>query len=306
MTGKKKLDLVRSLEAGRQAGADLARRRNPTEMTGPTVPSEIEHQLAEAERKSGGPLWEREWSATTLRSVRRSLGPEALEALTPRLEALKAKLQAADEEELGELKARLRSGELRPDAFREELQGRPSYEWDALTQRLFAVDDVPDRETERLPGMVHYLPSPMEAILQIVDLLRPDDVFYDIGSGLGLVTMLVAWLSEARVKGVELEPAYHRHAVRLAERFGFEVTYLLGDAREVDYSDGTVFYLYDTFRGRILQEMIGVLQGQAADRPIRVISRGESTPVFEQVDWLEKTGDRPSKLTLFMSSPSSS
>lgn len=302
MTGrKKKLDLRRSLEAGRRTGADLARRRNPTEMSGSIVPSELQLQLEEAERKSEGALWEREWASTTIRSLQRSLGPEALAELSPRLEALEAKLDQADEAELGGLKSKLRSGSLTPADFRAELERRPSYEWDALARRLFAAHHVPRAEKERQPGMVHYLPSPMDAILQIVGLLRPDDVFYDIGSGLGLVTMLVAWLSNARVKGVELEPAYHRHAVEAAERFAIDVTYLLGDARRIDYSDGTVFYLYDTFRGEILQEMIALLRTHAASRPIRILSRGESTPVFEGVDWLVKVADRPSRLTLFES-----
>src|SRR5687767_89885 len=108
--------------------------------------------------------------------------------------------------------------------------------------------------------MVHYLPSPLDAVLAIAKLLAPEDVLYDIGPGLGLVTMLVAWLSGAKAKGVEYEPAYHRRAVELAELLRIPAEYIRSDAREVDYSDGTVFYLYDTFRGPILDGMLAVLE----------------------------------------------
>jgi SAM-dependent methyltransferase len=153
------------------------------------------------------------------------------------------------------------------------------------------VQRVPERETERPAGMVHYLPSSVRTTLALARLLAPDDVFFDVGSGLGLVTLLVAWVSGARAVGLEYEPTYHRMAVERATQLGIpRVRFELGDARAADLSEGTVFYVYDTFRGAILDDMIARLEAEAARRPIRVISRGHSTPTFDATAWLERTG----------------
>ncbi len=296
---KRKKNLMRFVQAGRRTGLDLRQRRNPVEMGGSTAPSEIERVLGEAEAKVDGTLWERDWASTALRSVERSLDGAALEALHPRIDRIAKRLDEADEREIGPLRGALAAGTFGAKDFLAALDDCPPYQWDAFTRRLLLVHHVPVRETERPPMMVHYLPSPLDAILAIAEILSPEDVFYDIGSGLGLVTMLVAWISGARAKGVEYEPAYHRRAVELAEQLRMpRVEYIQSDARAVDYADGTVFYVYDTFRGPILEEMIEVLSHQRA-RGIRVVSRGKSTPVFEQVSWLRKRGELESQLTLF-------
>ena len=51
---------------------------------------------------------------------------------------------------------------------------------------------------------------------------NPDDVLFDLGAGLGKVTLSTAWLSEARAKGVEMEPAYAREAEARARELRFE------------------------------------------------------------------------------------
>ena len=74
-----------------------------------------------------------------------------------------------------------------------------------------------------------------------------------------------------------------------------------GDARDVDYSDGTVFYVYDTFRDTILEDMIAVLKAEAEKRTILVCSRGMSSPVFARTPWLERAQTRPVGLEVFRS-----
>jgi hypothetical protein len=301
----RKKSLMDFVAAGRRTGSDLAKQRNPVEMAPLVTREEVQRMLAEAEEKMNGPLWEREFAATAIRSLDRAIDQDpSLALFRPRVDAIRTRTDALDDVEFAPLQEAIRSGKLGPEQFRAELQSRPPYQWDAFARRLLAVQHIPQRETERPAMMVHYLPSPLEAILEIAALLRPEDVFYDIGSGLGLVTMLTAWLSGAKAKGVEYEPAYHRRAVELANDLNMpRVEYICSDARAVDYSDGTVFYLYDTFRGPILDEMIEVLEKQAA-RGIRLVSRGKSTPIFEAVSWMERVAELPSSLTLFRSRPS--
>lgn len=298
-------DLARALASGRQKGALLAAWGNPT-LTAPDARRrELESQLAEAERRfaQSAALWTREWAATTVRAVRRALGPDDAE-LIARAEALDVALEAKDNEELGPLREALRAGRYGPEDYRRDLARLPSYAWDAFTQRLFELHRVPERLTERPAGMVHYVPSSLRVIFGIVELLGPEDVFYDIGSGLGLVTLLVAWLSPARAVGVEYEPAYHEIAVARAEALRIpRLDYVHADARYAGYDDGTVFYVYDTFRDTILEDMIRVLRAQAERRTIRVLSRGHSTPVFDQVPWLLGQPTANGELMLYTSLP---
>lgn len=298
MTERRKKDLLRFLEAGGGIGADLLRRRNPTEMAASRSRAEAEGTLAEAAAKASGTLWQREWAATTLRALEKSSDAEDIAALADRIADIRATLRARDDLEIGPFRDRLRARAFPRDAFLAELGRRPAYEWDPFVQRLLDVDAIPARTTERPAGMVHYLPSPMDAVLALSETIAESDVFSDIGSGLGLVTMLVAWLSGARCRGVEIEPAYHERALELRDAFGFDVEYVCADARTVDYSDTTAFYLYDTFRGDILDDMIGVLAKEARARTIRVVSRGESNRVLEQVPWLSKVAELPSKLVM--------
>jgi hypothetical protein len=298
VTKKRLLDFV---QAGKRTGADLVKKRNPVEMPHTVAPQEIEATLAEAEAKADGTLWEREWAAVAARTLWRQLDEDA--SLSPygaRLRELGLRLEANDEREFAPLRRAIAEGTFRPDDFRASLEVQPPYQWDAYTRRLFGVHLVPARETDRPAMMVCYLPSPLDAILAIAKLLTPADVFYDIGSGLGLVTMMTAWISGAKAKGVEYEPAYHRRAEELARDLRLPVEHIRADARHVDYSDGTVFYLYDTFRGPILDDMLALLS-QQKHRAIRIVSRGKSTPVLEATSWLKKIGELDSGLSLFQS-----
>ncbi len=297
-------DLLRALGAGRGQGSLLAARGNPT--LGPAFAprAEVEAALGEVEAALGaGPdLWTREWCATQIRAALRLAPGDA--AVTARGDALLARLLALDEPEFEPLRDRVARGEYGPAALLADLEARPAYLWDPFVQRLLGVQRVPERETERPSGMVHYLPSSVRTTLALARRLDPGDVFFDVGSGLGLVTLLVAWISGARAVGLEYEPTYHRLAVARAERLRIpRVRFELGDARHADLSEGTVFYVYDTFRGQILDDMITRLEAEARERTIRVISRGHSTPVFDGVAWLAREAPAEEGFVVYRSRP---
>src|SRR5206468_2904352 len=113
----------------------------------------------------------------------------------------------------------------------------------------------PDATRGSDPEMVHYEPTPARVILDLVDHagLRADDVLYDLGSGLGQVVILVNLLTGIPTRGVECQSALCAAARGYAEGLGlWDVAFVEADARAVDFADGTMFYLFTPFRGRML------------------------------------------------------
>jgi SAM-dependent methyltransferase len=188
--------------------------------------------------------------------------------------------------------------------------GLAHYDYDALdvlVSGLMRSDSAPGVKEPRDAEMIHLEPTPARVILELTDRvpLRPGDVFYDLGSGLGRVAILVHLLTGVRARGVEVDPAYCAHATRTAREFGLTgVSFLQGDARDADYAGGTVFYLFSPFKGHMLQQVLSRLQCEASLRPLRVCSYGPCTPVIARQSWLISTDDNADhefKLALFRS-----
>jgi Histone methylation protein DOT1 len=137
--------------------------------------------------------------------------------------------------------------------------------------------------------MVHYEPSPARVVLDLIDHagLRPDDVLYDLGSGLGYAVILVRLAGGIAARGVELQQSYNDVARRCASDLGLtSVDVITADVRDADLSDGTVFYLFTPFRGQIMRDMLDHLRTLAAKRPITVCTYGSCTRVVAAESWL--------------------
>jgi SAM-dependent methyltransferase len=118
-------------------------------------------------------------------------------------------------------------------------------------------------------------------------------VFYDLGSGLGRVALLAGLLTNAQVRGIEFEPAYCAYAQERAHNLNLSrVTFRNGDAREADYTDGTFFFLYTPFIGRVLQAVLARLETEARTRPITIAAYGACTRDVAQQPWLQPTVQR--------------
>lgn len=102
--------------------------------------------------------------------------------------------------------------------------------------------------------------------------LTERDVFIDLGSGLGRVCIVVALSTAARVRGIEVQHALVERARADAARAGVAVQFVEGDVREVDLSEGTVFFLYVPFTGPALGRVLERLS--AIDHPIVVCALG--------------------------------
>ncbi|HTV85367.1 MAG TPA: class I SAM-dependent methyltransferase [Dyella sp.] len=141
------------------------------------------------------------------------------------------------------------------------------------------------------PGaeMVRYQPTPARHIFDFIQRaqLGERDVLIDMGAGLGHVSLLSAICTSARCVGVEVERAYidcARHAARALNLR--RVRFVHADARSIDLSSGTVFYLFTPFTGSILRQVLGMLEREAVTRAIRVCTLGPCTAVVAALPWL--------------------
>jgi hypothetical protein len=225
-----------------------------------------------------------------------------LSFLRKQASALKAQLQAADERLFGRLREGIRKGRYTPESLRAQLVayiGPAAASWpnaatsydslDVLTNGLFPEPPELVESVAHEPEMVYYQKTPARVILELAAKITPQDVFYDLGSGLGQVPLLVHLLSGATTTGVEIEPGYCQHAQVCADSLGLtRVHFLCADARTVGYAVGTVFYLFTPFTGSILQQVLEQLRQLAQQKPLRIFSYGPSTEALVQQQWLQR------------------
>lgn len=163
---------------------------------------------------------------------------------------------------------------------------------DELIGGVFRFEEPEDEYILRDPEKSFYQPTPGRQIFNLIELtaLTSNDVFVDIGSGLGHVPMMVSICTESRSLGIELEAAYVERAQQCAQGLNLtQVTFIQQDAREADLSTGTVFYLYTPFRGSTLSAVLKRLKREAAVRHIRVCCYGPCTSVVAEESWLAAT-----------------
>jgi hypothetical protein len=124
----------------------------------------------------------------------------------------------------------------------------------------------------------HLIGYHASGVAQIVRMLievpvSGDDVFVDLGAGLGKVVMLTRLLTGATARGIELQAGLAAGARDAASGCGVNgVSFADGDARHGDIEDGTVFFLYAPFVGPVLAEVLLRLRAIACRRAIVVCS----------------------------------
>jgi Histone methylation protein DOT1 len=149
---------------------------------------------------------------------------------------------------------------------------------DALVADVLGVGALrDDNAAETLPEMIPYQPTPARIVLELVKRtnLGPGDIFVDIGSGLGIVSILVSLLSAAPAIGIEIDPSYCQYAKARARHVkASHVSFICQDARRADLSIGTVFYMYTPFRGAMLEQVLERLHAEGCRRTIRLVTYG--------------------------------
>jgi hypothetical protein len=165
------------------------------------------------------------------------------------------------------------------------------FDWrDELLSGVLQLREPSEPNLQLSPEMVFYQPTPVRHILHLIAAigLAEDDVFVDLGSGLGHVPLLVSMVTGARSLGIEVEAAYVSSARDCAQRLQLKrVQFIPQDAREADLSGGTVFYLYSPFRGSILTDVLSALRMEGARRSIKICSLGPCTRTVANERWLK-------------------
>jgi len=153
--------------------------------------------------------------------------------------------------------------------------------------------------------MVFYQPTPARHIFDLFNrtALTEHDVLIDLGSGLGHVPLLTCICTRARCVGVEIEPVYVDSAKQCAETLNLKgVTFIQQDARAANLKEGTIFYLYTPFAGKMLRAVLDSLRCEGANRDIRVSTLGPCTLTVANEDWLEAVGPaRTDRISIFRS-----
>ncbi|NID15840.1 hypothetical protein [Luteibacter yeojuensis] len=223
------------------------------------------------------------------------------EALHARAIGLLDAMEAIDGEGFAAIRAAIRAGEGRMalDAWLDV--GIPTGQhYDVLDHVLAGVLAIEEPDVARPappPDMVFYQPTPARHIIDGVNRARiaADDVVMDLGAGLGHVPILVNVLTGARTSGVEREPGYVARAMEAARGLGLrDVNIAVGDARDADLSDASVFYLFTPFVGTVLRDVVAKIEREARRRPVRVVSLGPCTRTFARMGWLGSDDADPS------------
>lgn len=221
--------------------------------------------------------------------------------LPQRAEALRIQLEAANSELYESVRSEIiRSG--RPSGLLQWLRSLASHNpsqgclpglgfdyRDELVSGVLRLPEPGEPNRQLSAEMVPYQPTPVRHILQLIAAaaVTEDDVFVDLGAGLGHVPLLVSMVTGARSFGVELQAAYVASAQECAQSLHLgRVQFTAQDAREADLSRGTVFYLYSPFKGSILGEVLSALRKESMRRPLKICSLGPCTHRILNETWL--------------------
>ena len=122
----------------------------------------------------------------------------------------------------------------------------------------------------------------------------PEDVFYDIGCGMGRILCVMARHPLRKCIGVELsEPLCQiarRNAAKLRGRKA-PIEIVCGDATTADLGDGTIYFMFNPFGAESLRDTLENLRNSLLrkPRPVRLVYYNSTFEhEFESVGWLEK------------------
>ncbi|HET9959030.1 MAG TPA: hypothetical protein VFQ61_31280 [Polyangiaceae bacterium] len=194
------------------------------------------------------------------------------------------------------VRRQLGSGRADPTAFRAALRSIPEAERDAWVDLVLELGDLPADSPELPRGCVPYLPCSVNTLLRMIELadVRCDDVFVDIGCGIGRATAVTHLLTGATAIGLEIQSALAGAARELAWRLNApRLTVVEGDAAKLacELASGSVFFLYCPFSGERLDRVIDDIGSAAKSREVRVCSVDLPIPARPWLTPVSVSGD---------------
>ena len=150
--------------------------------------------------------------------------------------------------------------------------------------------------------MLYYQKTPARIVFEMADCCEDneEDIFLDIGSGLGQLVILMQLLTGIKSTGVEFEPSYCEYANVCAAALGLtETRFINENALVTDYSKATIIFLYTPFVGAMMQQVLELLRQESLKRTFRVFTYGSCSDVVAKQGWLQWTkGDYANSDTL--------
>ncbi|MFA5926624.1 MAG: class I SAM-dependent methyltransferase [Patescibacteria group bacterium] len=136
-----------------------------------------------------------------------------------------------------------------------------------------------------------YQGTPYGYIRELLQVTKPgsDDIFYDLGSGYGRLPLYGAITTEAKYIGVEIVAERIRMCQQIKSRFKLSnVEFIQDNVLNVDYADGTIFFLFNPFAEPTLERVGRELEQIAKRKKITIATwGGNSDDYFWQQSWLE-------------------
>ena len=237
--------------------------------------------------------------------------PDQLSLVHARTEKVRSELEEIDKKLFQQLREGIRRGRYRGTAFNRMVRKYVDFKingkdhkvdrschgqetgydnLDAFINGLSLFRPMPEQTKALEPEMVYYQKTPARIVFELVEKAHfgKGDVFFDLGSGLGQVAILVNLLAEITARGIEFEPAFSDYARNCAAELNLSnVTFINVDARAADFSEGTIFFMYTPFQGEILQAVLAALRKESLRRKIKVITYGPCTAQVALQNWLE-------------------
>lgn len=128
--------------------------------------------------------------------------------------------------------------------------------------------------------------------------LGPSDVFHDIGAGTGRLLCVAALSSVRKCVGIELSQELCVVAQENAQRLRFRhapIVVVREDAALADYSEGTVFALFNPFGAQTVEAVLERICENVSKNPRRVrfmYVNPTARQLFDGADWLHLVAER--------------
>ena len=142
----------------------------------------------------------------------------------------------------------------------------------------------------------YYMPTSYADLLKVFRRARlgSNDVFVDLGSGMGRAVFLASYLGVKEVDrtGVGAEPARFAEANRRRGDWS-NVEFHLGDARKTIFPEVTLLWMFNPFGPAIMEEMLAKLREKRTGRLRIIYLNPLHDDELERAGWLTKVETIP-------------
>jgi SAM-dependent methyltransferase len=152
----------------------------------------------------------------------------------------------------------------------------------------------------------YYMPTSYFDLLKVLRRagLSSDDIFVDLGSGMGRAVFLASHLGARKSIGLELVPRLHERAEANRRRGHWpNVEFHLGDARESIFPDVTLLWMFNPFGPAIMETMLAKLKEKRTGELRIIYLNPLHDDVLRRSGWLTKVDAVPRSNNLFGTRP---